>query len=390
METGDALLYGQLQEAESDAYKSVVSQALLIPRDHLQTLCSRIGVEHFRRIKDGDQVAAGLGFYPMAQWFGGAKVKMAGITLVGVAPECRGKGVAKTLMRNLLYELHDLQYPISGLHPATLPLYRSVGYERSGSRIVYELATGMIDVVDRGLDMVPVEPGEEKAIYDAFEAQARQSAGLLDRHPAIWARWQEYQDKTVYKYLIKQGKQVLGYVIFVQNDRGEPMLILDYSVLTRDAGRRLLSFLGDHRTTIPRVEWAGGPLDPLLYLLSEQKVRIVKKSDWMTRIIDVKKALEARGYTSGLQAELHLDVTDDLLPWNHGRFVANLQDGKLQVEPGGDGRIHLGIRELAALYTGFQTPQELRLTGEFEASEADMGLTGLVFAGPRPWMSEIY
>lgn len=390
MTTNDQLTYGLLQESESDALIAVISQSLHIPIDRLQTLISRICLENLRRIKDGNRVAGGLGIYPMAQWFGGTKVRMAGITVVGVAPEYRGKGVAKTLLRNTLHELHEQQYPISGLYPATLRLYRSVGYERSGSRIVYELATDIIDVVDRSLDMVPIEPGDEQAIYDTYEAQARQSAGLLDRHPAIWSRRLEHKDKPVHKYLIKDGNEVVGYVIFVQGDAREPMLILDYCVLTRNAGRRLLTFFGDHRTMIPQVEWAGGPLDPLVYLLPEQKAKVIRNSDWMTRIVDVKRALEARGYASGLPVELHLDVTDDLLPWNKGRFVAHLQNGKLQVEPGGDGRIRLGIRELAALYTGFQTPQELRLTGQFEAPEADLALVGLVFAGPRPWMPEIY
>ncbi|ADY57009.1 GCN5-related N-acetyltransferase [Syntrophobotulus glycolicus DSM 8271] len=388
----DKFTYGPVRKTEKDTLMSIISQSLHIPEERIQMTFSGIGLENFRCMKDGKRIVAGLGIYPMAQWFGGTKVPMAGITHVGVAPEYRGKGAAKALLVNLLRELHERQYPISGLYPATLRLYRSVGYGRSGSRISYELHTDVIDVADRSLDMVPAEQGDEQAIFDAFAAQARQSAGLLERHPVIWRRRLEQKGQLIHKYLIKCGNRIEGYVLFAQSGQRmqEPMLILDYCVLTRNAGRRLLTFFADHRTMIPRVEWAGGPFDPLVYLLPEQKVKITGKSDWMTRIIHVKTALETRGYASGLQGELHLCITDEILPWNNGCFILRLQNGKLQVEPGGEGRINLGIRELAALYTGFQTPYELRLTGLFEAPEEDMGLAAMIFAGPRPWMSEIY
>ena len=103
------------------------------------------------------------------------------------------------------------------------------------------------------------------------------------------------------------------------------------------------------------------------------------------RIVDVGGALGARGYPPGISAELHFDIQDDLLSWNNGRFVLELADGRAQARPGGQGRIRLHARGLATLYSGYMTPQELRVAGTLDGPDQDVAAAGLVFAGPRPW-----
>ena len=48
----------------------------------------------------------------------------------------------------------------------------------------------------------------------------------------------------------------------------------------------------------------------------------------MLRIVDVAAALEARGYPAGLEAQLELEVEDELLAWNHGRLRLSVADGR--------------------------------------------------------------
>ena len=114
---------------------------------------------------------------------------------------------------------------------------------------------------------------------------------------------------------------------------------------------------------IEHMTWNGGPLDPLLYLLGEQqtsgsrnKVKIIRSLDWMLRIVDVAGALAARGYPPGLSAELHLDLSDDILPANAGRWVLSVDGGRGQAQPGGAGRLRLDARDLAAIYAAQPLP----------------------------------
>ena len=127
-----------------------------------------------------------------------------------------------------------------------------------------------------------------------------------------------------------------------------------------------------------------------LYALAEQDVKVPLRLDWVVRIVDVEKALTQRGYPLGLNAEVHLEVQDGQLPWNDGRFLLRLEDGRPTVIRGGEGRLKLDGRTLATLYTGYLTPVELRVAGRLEGSDSDLALAQLAFSGPRPWMPDIF
>ena len=79
----------------------------------------------------------------------------------------------------------------------------------------------------------------------------------------------------------------------------------------------------------------------------------------MLRIADLSAALEARGYAPQLQADLHLEVTDPLVPENSGPWQLTVRGGRGVVRRGGEGRLRLDIGVLAALYTGYGRPELL-------------------------------
>ena len=71
-------------------------------------------------------------FHDMRQWWRGREMPMAGVSTVRVAPEDRGRGVGRLLMTALLDEVAAGGYPLSVLYPATMPLYRALGWELAG------------------------------------------------------------------------------------------------------------------------------------------------------------------------------------------------------------------------------------------------------------------
>jgi predicted acetyltransferase len=109
---------------------------------------------------------------------------------------------------------------------------------------------------------------------------------------------------------------------------------------------------------------------------------------WLLRVVDVPKALEKRGYPVGVEAQLHLEVRDDLLVENNGRFVLTLSGGRGEVTRGGRGELQLDVRALAPLYTGLFTPHQLQLTAQIEASDAALSIATQLFSGSEPWMSD--
>ncbi|MCU0492521.1 MAG: GNAT family N-acetyltransferase [Chloroflexaceae bacterium] len=338
-----------------------------------------------------------MGLLPMGQWFGGACVPVVGVNGVGVAPEARGSGVGKAMLTAMLEELHTAGTPLSVLYPATLTFYRRVGYELAGYRYNYELPTAAIETRPSPCELVPVADGDYEAIYAAYAERARRSAGLLERPSFMWRQRLEPEGKLPYRFLAVNQGNVEGYVVYTQGSRTEPITILDCCVLTPEAGRRFLALFAGYRMMIEKLSWAGGATDPLRYLLEENlvagiagRISIVRPFEWMLRLVHVPAALAARGYPPGLSAELHLDVRDELLPANNRRFVLHVANGRATVAEGGQGRIGLHVRDLAALYTGFMSPAEQAISGSLHGPPADLALLGALFAGPRPWIADMF
>jgi predicted acetyltransferase len=107
---------------------------------------------------------------------------------------------------------------------------------------------------------------------------------------------------------------------------------------------------------------------------------------WMTRLVDAPAAIAARGFRPGAAAVVPLQVHDPLLPDHAGDVVLEVRDGEGRLEPGGAGRVRLGIGAFASLYTGWSSPWTLARAGLLDgATEADLTALTDVFAGPMPW-----
>lgn len=381
---------GRMREDELDYTVALVSQAIGIPLERMRRSWNAVGYQQGRVARKHGKVVAGLGIIPMGQWFGGVSVPIGGITAVGVAPEQRGSGVGLALLQYAMEELHSTGVPLSSLYPATTNFYRRLGYERAATRTIYEISTRSININEKELEVVAVEPGDYDKLRQIYTQRARTTAGNLDRHDLFWRSYLEPEGTTAHKFMVLRDGQPEGYLIFTQIDWYHPISISDICFLTPAAGRRLLDLMASHRTLLKSLQWAGGTYDPLCFLVPEQHYTIDSTIDLMLRIIDVTGALAARGYPAELNAELHLEIYDDLLPWNQGRFILEVAEGKGQVRAGGSGRIQLGIRELATLYSGYLTPFELRSVGSIDAPERDLMTASMVFAGPRPWIPDMF
>ncbi|HEX8819275.1 MAG TPA: sterol carrier protein domain-containing protein, partial [Archangium sp.] len=217
----------------------------------------------------------------------------------------------------------------------------------------------------------------------------------LDRTAYTWNRVTHPKGETAYGYLVEGAAGVEGYLYLTRRplqprDLRQEINLTDVVALTPAAGRRLLSFIGDHGSLATEVVWRGGPADPLLFLLREQTYQVKSLFQWMLRVLDVPAALQARGYPAGHSGALHLEVDDDLFPENRGRFVLEVDNGEAEVRPGGDGDMKLHVRALAALYSGFLSPDALRFSGALEADEVSLRTASALFAGPPPAMPDMF
>jgi predicted acetyltransferase len=258
----------------------------------------------------------------------------------------------------------------------------------------YKIDLKTFGVHERELPMRVLQKSDWPAIKALYREIAPRFPGKVDRTERQWKRILESKIDRVYAYGVPRrgtAKKLDGYVVYHQ--AGEKMDA--YSIHLHDlcaanvaASRRLLTFLGDHATMAGPVHFATGYAEPWLTMGREEYLHVEHRVLWMARVLDVAGAIEARGYGTGVNAEIHLDVHDDLIKQNVGRFVVQVADGQARVRKGGGGRIRSDIRGLAPLYTGHMSAEQLALTGLLEGRDEDLAAASSVFAGPAPGMGE--
>lgn len=386
--------YGPV-EGEDDLAGLIETHARTYNHAPEDSWLAKVDKEELRVVRRGGKVVGGLRLVPAGQWFGGRSVKQTGIGAVGIEPAERATGLGAELMRRTLEEIHAQGAPTSTLYPATQTLYRRVGYELAGTWTVFRLHSNQVEHRDRTLDIELVGPSAIPELRDVYTARARATAGQLDRSERFWSEqiFGEWRGRP-HAYVVRRDGRAEGYCVFSQatpSDGGSYDLVMrDLVALTPAAADRLWTFFADHRSFAGDVRWVGAANDPVFFRFREPAWKVKDSWSWMTRIVDVRGALGARGYPAASSAEIHLQVRDDVLPWNDGRFVLSVADGSGTVRKGGKGRLRIDVRGLASLFTGFASAHELRATGLVEGAERDLALADGLFGGPAPWLADFY
>lgn len=373
-------------------FGNILGQCFLSTPEQEQSWVNLMGIENLRIIRHNQEMAGGLATIPMKQWWGGESVAMTGIAGVSIAPEHRGTGAALSLMQQTIKELHTQGVAISVLYPATQRLYRKLGYEQGGSFCAWEIPAETIQIREQPLPVKAV-PTDSQIFYELYTKQAKNINGYLNRAQPIWHRIMKPSDKNIfYGYLIGSVEEPQGYMIFSQHSENDDAIlrIRDWVVLTNAAAQTFWSFLNNHRAQIDKIRWRSSLNDYLTLLLPEQTAKIKFTQYWMLRIINAEKALSTRGYLSGIERELHLEITDNLIVENNGKFILSVSKGRGNFTKGGKGELKLSIEGLAPLYTGLFTAQQLQLAGKLDGTQAALSIATEIFADSSPWMADFF
>lgn len=380
-------------DADLAAAAQIIGLAFASTAEQAKEWITKSGTDDMRVLRDGPSLVGTLRLVPMGQYWGGRSVPMAGIAGVGVSPQARGKGIALRLMQESLRELRASGWPISGLYPATQTLYRRAGYEQAGTRFHVTMPLSRIDVRSRTHEPVRLTNDDIPAVQSCYAKFASRLDGYLDRGPYCWNRVRENRDGPAAGFGFRAGGELRGYVYYTQTRKPNgkhDLALTDIAAANADAARDILSFLADHRSMADEAVWHAGPHDPVLALVPEQPYTVTLHHYWMLRILDVKRALEARGYPLGVRSEVHFEIDDDLFPENRGRWSLNVEDGRGTVRQGGEGSIRLDIRALVPLFSGLRSPWELLGLGMLSGDETSLGNAAACFAGPAPATPDMY
>lgn len=386
--------HGLRSPEDLSAFGRIVGWAFGFPEKEASEWLEHSGTDNLRLYSSDGAVRGGLLTIPMGQYFGGKAVPMVGIAGVAAAPEARGKGLALELMHATVRELHDKGVALSTLYPATLTLYRKAGYALAGSLFDVRMPAARIGISEPNGDVRPADDSDVAEMQALYARVARTRDGYLARGPYIWQRVQAPRSTSAQPFVVERDGKLEGYVYLSQKRKapGEnfDLALADVTASSAWAAKKVLAFLYGHRSVVDHVSWRGSSADPLLLAIPERVYEVRLREHWMTRICHVQGALEARGYPAGLTASLELDVHDPHIPENSGRIVLTVENGRGHVSRGGSGKLRLSVESLAALYTGFQSPEALARSGSLTADDASVALARALLSGPPPEMPDFF
>jgi predicted N-acetyltransferase YhbS len=365
---------------------------------------------------DGDRLVGSALFLDLRQWWYGRAVPMAGVAGVQIAPEDRGRGIGREVMTALTGLMAERGYPLAVLYPATMTIYRSLGWEIAGHRQEARLPARSLFALARpdvAADVPPPEgsaglgrpgPGDAARVLDVIgraHALAR-DCGPMTYDEATVRRWLtrpgRYAGPDRYAYLAPDG--FLAY----RWQRGHDEIFVDQvTAASAETTRALWRVVASSSPVVDTVYAQLGPADPFWWLLREQDAGIADRESWMLRLLDAPAAVAARGFPA-TDLDVPLRITDDLRPANSGLWQLTVRGGTGRLSlyrtdagtspgspaslPGQAPRpaqapLALGPRGLAALYAG--TPvATLRRAGLASAGSpaADAALDGAFAATP--------
>lgn len=350
-----------------------------------------------RVLTENDRIIATTLVDALGQFFGGRSIPTAAISAVVTDPTRRGMGYGSRLLRQVLAEQRELGVPLAVLYPSLAGIYRRAGFEVAGGHVRYRLAVRSFPGHGDPSLLAHWDDADLPGVNAGYRAAGLASAGQLDRSPAWWQERLLYPaDGPLYRFLVRDENGVAGHIVYTQVPVDGPegydydLQVRDISWRTATAALALLAFVGANQPMGRDVVWTGPVDEPLLAFLSGVGPRADWHFSWMLRLLDVRAALEARGYPPDLTLSTAITIDDTVLPANSGSYRISVSAGEARVEPHSGPAPSCDIGAFSALYSGWSRAEALVRLGRLrDATPADLARLDLLFGGPTPWMTEI-
>lgn len=354
---------------------------------------------------DGDEMVGVTAAFEFDVTVPGGQLPAAGVTMTGVLPTHRRRGILRKLMQRQLRDVRDWGEPVAILWASEGSIYGRYGYGLAVPEITIELER------DRAAFKAPLPPQGRMRLLPRQDA-AKIMADVYDRArdtiPGMLTRTTDWWEAHTFMDHDEKKEPPALYAVLELEDRAEAyaaykvhpqwnldgfsegwLEVIEEVATTSHASAQMWRFLLgiDLIKTIK----AYLPLDhPLQHLVAEsRRLRMgIKDAVWL-RVVDLKATLEGRTYAEADSLVLELD--DDLCPWNGGRWRLDTGGDSANVERSEEGAdLRVAPAELGAVYLGGNTFGELKRAGLIEELTPDAAwrADGMFRTERMPWCPE--
>ncbi len=332
------------------------------------------GFEYLHVVESAGELVAHAFLFPFQVYVGGARVRVGGVATLGVAPEARGRGTGRALMARLHEIALERGDAATFLYPFRQGFYWALGYAPASPLRALSLSPASVprSLVDRTRIRLRSASGADRGAMEAlYLDEASRRTGWLVRPPRLWEHMLSDEARA---FLVAESTgerpRPIGYLSTTatqQEPHGETRLRV-HEIVAQDEPTRLaiVGELGLFRDQVDQIDVVLDAEDPLDRLLIDADRRRPGTPDVehaiglvatgpMLRLLDARRALEARGYP--------VDGAFDLAVDNAPPFGFLVEGGRGRaLPPGGRPRLETSERALAAIaYGGLTASQAHRL-----------------------------
>jgi predicted acetyltransferase len=355
---------------------------------------------------DDGSIVGGAGAFSFRMTVpGGDSVPTAGVTIVGVLPTHRRRGILRSMMRAQLDDFRARGEPLATLFASEETIYGRYGYGLATLNLQFEIDRAHnafrpgVETVGR-VRLVDAETAA-KQLPQVYDAVRRVTPGVNERSAAWWEN-RMLADPENFRFggspkhiaVLDVDGEPRAYAIYrlhvTFGDLGPETVLRTIDVMAVDtqATASIWRYLLDvdwTKTVATRLQ----PVDsPLFLLLARPNSSKPTLSDGLwVRLVDVGAALSGRTYAS--RDAVVFEVRDEFGPWNEGRW--RLESGHAErTDAAAD--LALDVSDLGSVYLGGFTFRDLDRAGRVEElREGAVYLADSIFRTEgAPWCPEIF
>ena len=279
-----------------------------------QRFSSNLPLERMHAAFDGDRIVGGAGAFPFELTVPGGTVACGGVTVVGVLPTHRRRGILTAMMRAQLEDIRERGEPIAALWASEEVIYRRYGYGLASLSCEMALPSGYAALREPRDDRatVRIAPLEEsKDVFAAIYDRARLRTPGMFRRTDTWWETRNLPDPPERRQgggeknalVLELDGEPAGYALYrihMKFEGGASVghvdvieAVADGPLATRELWRVLLDM--DWKATLKAYLL---PIDhPLVHQLTYPRRMQLRVGDGLwVRLVDVGAALSARAY----------------------------------------------------------------------------------------------
>jgi predicted acetyltransferase len=335
----------------------------------------------------------------------GGDVPTAGVSVVGVYPTHRRRGILRALMRAQLDDVRERREPMAALWASEEPIYGRFGYGVAGFcgeiALPHEYTTFARPVEPEGT-LRFLEPAEVlEAIPPVFERIRLDWPGMFSRN-RLWWEQREIEDPEDRRngagpkrwIAYEQDGSIEGFAVYRHRPEWEhgstigELRVLEALGSSPAALRDLWGYLVaiDWKATVKSSLLP--PDHPLFLLLATpRRLRYRLGDSLWVRLVDVGTALSSRRYSS--DDAVVFEVVDDFCRWNEGRWKL---EGGTATRTKDEPDLRLPVQSLGSAFLGGVQFAALARAGRAdELREGALARADSLFRWDRqPWCPQIF